>query len=195
MKVLVKKTSHLLYIIRYPLFVIVCFCFIACENNIQEVNAFTQKKTGVEEASDISMLYSTNGKIKAKLTSPKLYRYQTDTAMVEFPDRIHVDFYDSSAKIESKLSAKYAKYYESKNEFFLKDSVQLINQKGDTVNTTRLYWDQAKAIFYTNQPVSIKQKDKTINGIGLTADQDFKNWTINNVQGAMLIADSLTIGP
>lgn len=194
MKNAFKKIFATLSTINHQLLIIICFCCTACENSQQEINNFTQKKTGIEEATDVTILYSTDGVAKAKLTSPKLYRYQTDTPMVEFPKKIHVDFFDSTTTIESRLDAKYAKYYESQNKIFLRDSVQLINRKGDTVNTSQLYWDQAKALFYTDKPVTVKQKDKIINGIGLIADQDFKNWTINNVKGVVLISDSLMIG-
>lgn len=194
MKKLFNNPFSLFFNINW-LLLIICFFCTSCENSEQELNTFTQKKIGVEEATDVNILYSTDGQAKAQLTSSKLYRYQTDTPMVEFPKRIHVDFYDTATKIESRLDAKYAKYYESQNKIFLRDSVQLINRKGDTVNTSQLYWDQAKANFYTDKAVRVKQKDKTINGIGLTADQDFKNWTINNVQGVVLISDSLSIAP
>ena len=82
--------KKILLIINYLLLIIYC---TACENSEQEVNAFTQKKTGIEEATDVNILYSTDGKVKAKLTSPKLYRYQTDSVLVEFPQKIHVDFF------------------------------------------------------------------------------------------------------
>lgn len=187
-----KKIFTPLLIINYLLLIICC---TACENSEQEVNAFTQKKTGIEEATDVNILYSTDGKAKAKLTSPKLYRYQTDSVLVEFPQKIHVDFFDTTARVENKLDAKHAKYYETQNSVLLKDSVQLVTRKGDTLNTTELHWDQIKAIFYTDKPIKIRQRDKILNGVGLMADQMFNWYTINNIQGVVLVSDSLVTDP
>lgn len=185
--------------IRTPIlaatYVLLITCCVACENSYQEVNAFTQKKIGIEEATGISILYSTDGRAKAKLVSPKLYRYQTDSILVTFPQKIHVDFFDTTAQIENKLDAKHAKYYEIQNSVFLKDSVQLITRKGDTLNTTELHWDQLKAIFYTDKPIKIRQRDKVLNGVGLIANQMFNWYTINNIQGVVLVPDSLVTVP
>ena len=104
-----------------------CFFISGCENDLKKVDSLLQKKTGVEEAKEIESYLSEAGKVKARLTSPLMRRYMVDSSFMEFPNTLHVDFYNDSIKIESTLDAMYAKYLESQKKIFLKDSVMVIN--------------------------------------------------------------------
>lgn len=170
-----------------------CFFVLSCENDINQVNQINIKKLGVDEATNIESYYSQSGKMRAKLTAPIMLRYQLDTSKVEFVKGLHVDFYDDSLKIESKLNAKFGRYFENDNKVFLRDSIVVFNRNKDTLFCDELYWDQTKAIFYTDKKVSIHKPDQVVNGIGLTADQSFKNFTIFKITNSFLnVADSLS---
>ena len=169
-----------------------CLFVLSCENDMKEVNDLLAKQTGVEEAKDVTSYMSQEGVVKAKLRSPLMLRYlesgnQADSPYVEFPKTLHVDFYDDSTKIESTVDALYARYREYENKVLLKDSVVVINiMKGDTLRTNELWWDQTSEEFYTDKPVRIYQKDKTIFGHGLKAKQDFSSYSIFNITGTVL---------
>lgn len=167
--------------------VISCLFVSSCENDIKEVNNLLSKQTGIEEAVDVTSFMSQQGKVKAKLRSPYMLRYQADSPYVEFPRTLHVDFYDDSTKVESTVDALYARYREYENKVLLKDSVVVINiQKGDTLKTNELWWDQTTEEFFTDKPVRIYQSDKTIYGQGLRAKQDFSSYDIFNITGIVL---------
>jgi LPS export ABC transporter protein LptC len=167
-----------------------CF-FISCENDINEVNEFLKKQTGIEEGIDITSFLSQEGVVKAKLTSPYMLRHQADSPYIEFPRTLHVDFYNDSVKIESTLDARYARYREYEDKVFLKDSVVVINiLKGDTLRTNELWWDQNTQEFYTDKAVRIYQPDKTIFGNGLRAKQDFTSYDIFHITGTVLTSGS-----
>jgi lipopolysaccharide export system protein LptC len=181
--------------IRYKIYraalVISCFFIASCENDINVVNDFLKKQTGIEEANDVTSYMSQQGKIKAKLRSPYMLRHLADSPYVEFPRTLHVDFFDDSTKIESTVDAHYARYREYENKVLLKDSVVVINiQKGDTLKTNELWWDQNTEEFYTEKPVRIYQPDKTIFGTGLRAAQDFSSYNIFNITGTVLTSGS-----
>ena len=55
-----------------------------------------------------------------------------------------------------------------------------------------LYWDRTKTgkEFYTDKPVKIRTKTETINGLGLEASQDFKNWRILHSVGTISVPAS-----
>jgi LPS export ABC transporter protein LptC len=168
-----------------------CFFVLSCENDIKEVQNLNKKSIGVEEGKQIESFLSQNGKIKAKLMAPLMLRYQVDTPRVEFPKTLRVDFYNDSAKIESKLSAKYGRYLENENKVFLRDSVVVFNVSGDTLFCKELYWDQAKGTFYTDKNVIIHKPDQKVYGSGLLADQNFQWFTINHPHNSYLnIPDS-----
>jgi len=167
-----------------------CFFVSSCENDIREVQDLNRKKTSVEEGRDIESYLSENGKVKAKLMSPYMLRY-TDSAKVEFPKSLHVDFYNDSIKVESKLSAKYGRYLENENKVFLRDSVVVFNVKGDTLFCRELYWDQGKSIFYSDKNVILHQPTQKVYGKGMIADQNFKWLTIKDPYNSYLdIPDS-----
>ena len=109
-----------------------CFFVSSFENDISVVQNLNKKQATVEEGKQIESYLSEAGKVKAKLTAPLMLRYQ-DSAKVEFPKSLHVDFYNDSTKVESKLSAKYGRYLENDNKVFLRDSVVVFNMKGDTL--------------------------------------------------------------
>ena len=152
-----------------------CIFISGCENDLKKVDNLLQKKTGVEEAKQIESYLSEAGRVKARLLSPLMRRYMVDSSYMEFPNSLHVDFYDDSIKIESTLDAKYAKYLESQKKIFLKDSVMVINLKtGDTLKSRELWWDQNKEEFYTDKPAEMHQRNGDIlyHRNGLRAAQD-----------------------
>jgi len=175
-------------------FITGCFFLCACENDPRQISEFNAKKKGVEEAKKVVIHYSIAGKQRAILTSPLMYRVQDTVPYVEFPNTIHVDFYNekNSDSIESKLDARYAKYKETQSLVFLRDSVRVINVKGDTLYCDELYWDIKKvgAEFYTDKPVRIRTRTEIINGIGMQARQDFKEYHIIHPIGSLKVRAS-----
>jgi len=170
-----------------------CIFLCSCENDEAEVNNLYAKKLGVEEAKDIKLNYTTAGKTKAILTAPQMLRVQDSVPYYEFPKSLQTDFYNETGVVESKLSARYAKYKETQSVVFLKDSVTVINiQKGDTLYCKELYWDRSHYgyEFYTDKPVRIRTKTQVLDGIGMESSQDFKNWHIINPTGIINVPSS-----
>ena len=95
--------------------------FSSCENDVKKVNDWTKHVVMTEEATQVESFLSQDGKMKARLTAPIMLRVAADTLYMEFPKSLHVDFYDDSTKIETKLDCKYGKYLEAFNKVYLKD--------------------------------------------------------------------------
>jgi LPS export ABC transporter protein LptC len=170
-----------------------CFFLSGCEDKLREGHAkFNQKDIAREEGKNVVINYSIGGKKKAVLTGPVMYRVQDTVPYIEFPKNVHVDFFDAKDSLDSRLDAKYATYKESQSKVFLRDSVKIINVKGDTLYCDELYWDRSHtdAEFYTDKPVRIRRKMEVINGIGMIARQDFKGWTITNPVGTVKVPGS-----
>jgi len=170
--------------IKYFLLVTL-FCGVAasCENDIKKVQDLGKRRDGIEEGKKIEMIYSTGGKLKANLKAPFMLRYLQDTPRVEFTKTVHVDFYDSSDHVESQLFAKYARYNENEGRVFLRDSVIIFNIKKDTLWCNELWWDRNAGTFFTDKPIHLSQNSprQIIFGQGLTADQNFKWFTITKI--------------
>lgn len=182
-------------IFAYQIFfaaIIGCFFFTSCENDETEVDGITKKGLGIEEATNISINYTSGGKIKSVLTAPLMLHVQDTASYFEFPNTLEADFYNDEGKMESVLTAKYGKYKETQSLVFLRDSVRVINlQKGDTLYCNELNWDrQRKGMeFFTDKPVRIRTKTQVLDGIGMEASQDFNSWHIINPTGVLEVKD------
>ncbi|MBX3257287.1 MAG: LPS export ABC transporter periplasmic protein LptC [Chitinophagaceae bacterium] len=165
----------------------------ACENSEEEIRERTRRRMGVDEARNVETYFSQAGKVKAKLTSVLMLRYQDsrDTPRVEFPEKLHVDFYNDSLEVESVLDALYGRYIEGQNKMYLRDSVVVVQQfNQDTLRCEELWWDQNKGKFYSDKPIRITKKDGTVMpGKGLVASQDFKNIEILNPEDGLMYLD------
>ncbi|RYY53981.1 MAG: LPS export ABC transporter periplasmic protein LptC [Chitinophagaceae bacterium] len=181
---------------KYTAALVLGCCFVwGCENSQADIDRLTKKVAERDEAYNINTLMSTAGKMKARLTAPVMYRVMNDqpgdTLFVEFPKKLHVDFYNDSTVIETRLDAKYGKYYEALNKVYLRDSVVIITLKGDTLRCHDLWWDQARGLFYTDTVATYRGIDNNMNGgKGMEATQDLRTVTFKQPLGNMQIKDN-----
>lgn len=177
----------------YPAAFLFLFTFIiSCGNSDKELNDYSSKSLGVEEIINADINYTLGGKAKAKLLSPLMLRVQDASPYVEFPKKLHVDFFNETGAVDSRMDALYGKYFEQESKVFLRDSVKVINVLGDTLYCDELWWDRSRKgnEFYTDKPVRIRRKLQIIDGIGMDASQDFKAWHIINPVGIINVPNS-----
>lgn len=171
-----------------------CFFFFSCENDMKVIQDLQRTRLSVDEVKDVTSYLSQGGRMKAKLTAPLMLRYFDSVPRVEFPNSLHVDFYDDSLQVESYLDAKKAWYYEQQGRITLTDSVVVIRIDGDTLKTEELFWDQNMHKLYTKRDVEIRQKTKTIFGKGFESDESLKNGRIDSITGILLVGASKFAG-
>lgn len=173
-------------------FVFAIMFLVSCGNSDKELNEYNYKALGIEEIKDADINYTLGGNAKAKLRSPLMLRVQEANQYVEFPKKLHVDFFNETGVVDSRLDALYGKYYELESKVFLRDSVKVINVLGDTLYCNELWWDRSRKgnEFYTDKPVRIRRKLQIIDGIGMDASQDFKAWHIINPVGVINVPNS-----
>ena len=177
-----------------------CFFMLACENNVNEVQALSARIGGIDVGKDVSIFISTDGKMTAKLMAPLMNKYLVDSGrMVEFPNTIKVDFYKDSLHIQSKLSADYANYKEQEDKVFLKNNVIVYNVLGDTLWCKEMIWDQLTNKFTTDKEVIVKQHNPIakIYGKGFEANQDLSDIHIFKPQSNSfaILSDSTSNNP
>lgn len=169
--------------------IIIAILFTSCRTDEKEVQDITSRKPGVEEGKDINIMYTLGGKAKARLSSPLMYRVKDTVSYIEFPKKIHVDFFGDDNKVESTLDAVYAKYFENESKIFLRDSVRFIGLKNkDTLNCKELYWDRNRPVyqFYTTKKVQIRTKTHIIDGVGFETNDDFSDKVIKNITNSYI---------
>src|SRR5215203_1709730 len=168
-----------------------CFFFLACENDQKTLDEIMGSKKMTEEAKDIETYLSQGSMLKAKLWAPYMLRSSSDTTYVEFPKALHVNFFDSTGRVDSHLDSKYGKYYESLNKVYLRDSVLVYNMQGDSLRSPDLWWDQNTQMFYTDKNVWIKRQGTVLLGKGMDSRQDLSDIHIKQVTGLVDVPDSL----
>lgn len=172
--------------------VVLPLVFSSCGNTDEEWVSMNSKSLGVEEVKNVDINYTLGGRAKAKLLSPLMLRVQDEKPYVEFPQKLHVDFFNETGTVDSRLDALYGKYYELESKVFLKDSVVVINMLGDTLYCHELWWDRNRPgfEFYTSKAVRIRRRLEIIDGVGMEARQDFKEWVIKESKGIIKVPSS-----
>lgn len=157
----------------------------SCKNDLQEIRSLDFSDTLPDlTAYEIEMLYSENAEIQIKLISPKLVRFGGEKPFSEFPEGFVVLFYDSLNQVKSTISADYGINFEKENLMEARYNVIIENlQKNEKLNTEELFWDQDKAIIYSNKFVKLTRDEEIITGDGLHADQGFEQVEIKNPRG------------
>jgi LPS export ABC transporter protein LptC len=186
--------NHIFSIKKAAALIMGCFFFMACENDLDVIRKMQENKLSVDEVKNVTSYLSQGGRMKAKLTAPLMLRYFDSVPRVEFPNSLHVDFYNDSMQVESYLDAKKAWYYEQQSRILLTDSVVVIRIDGDTLKTNELYWEQNLHKLYTTKDVEIRQKTKTIFGKGFESDEQLKNGRIDSITGILLVGASKFAG-
>ncbi len=171
------------------LWVIVFVLFFSCENDINTVNIITNKdKFPTEVSRNVEIIYSENAEILVKAKAFLLNRYVNDkTSYMEMPEGVTVLFYDSLKNVESSLKANYAVYREKEKIMEARNNVEVVNKKGEKLNTEHLIWNEKKEKIYSNVFVKITTADEILFGEGLEADQYFDKWKIKKPKGTISV--------
>jgi LPS export ABC transporter protein LptC len=174
------------FVFRY-LSVVLFFAFItSCENDIEKVNLITEKNNApVESGKDMEILYSDSGKVKVKITTPELHRYQLPRPRTELPLGVQVDFFDNDLHVTSTLTSKYALRNDDDRTMIAKKDVVIVNEKGEKLMTEYLVWDEKAGKIFSNEFVKIITKDEIIFGNGFESNQDFTRYKIFDIKGTI----------
>ncbi len=156
----------------------------SCENDISVVQALQIDETlPIETSYTITSEIVDSGKVRIKIKSPQVDRYEGELEYVEMKKGIDVQFFDSIGKVTSSLKANYAKNIPTDHIIIAKYNVIATNQNGEKLYTEELIWDQNTKKIYSNVAVKVISPDKVIFGDGMVADENFENWVIKNPRG------------
>jgi LPS export ABC transporter protein LptC len=159
-------------------------CTSSGDNRLEEAKRVTTRaNTAMESGRGIVIKYTQNGKIRIEARAPKVYRFTTQNPYMEFPEGVNLLFLDNGGKPESTLTARFATVTERNRQMVARDEVVVKNSKGEVLQTEELIWDEQQKIIYSNTFVKITTADEIIMGTGMTANQNFTDYTIKNISG------------
>lgn len=187
--------TKFLHINLYIVTTIVVTMFFSCKNNFKEVQQIgVLQNQPIGEAKNIDLRYTeaddTIGVVIANLKSPKVLDYSNrGFSFSEFPDGVNLSLYDENGD-KNVILADYAIVYNKTDLIDLQGNVILITPQNDSLFADQLYYDQKQEWLFTNQKVRLKSATSN-NGRGNIFDSDtkFKNYTIQDGSGDMLLKD------
>ncbi|HAK00384.1 MAG TPA: LPS export ABC transporter periplasmic protein LptC [Bacteroidales bacterium] len=173
-----------------PLLAISAFSvlFFSCRNEMETIRSFAQEENvPVERGQNIRVVYSTQAQVRMILNAPEMNRFNTPENFVEMPQGISVVFYDSLMNVSATLEADLAKNFLDRDLFEARNNVVVVNERGETLNTEQLFWDQTRGIIYTEKFVQITSQDEILHGEGFESDERFTQWTIKRPRGTFKV--------
>lgn len=168
------------------------FLVAGCKNDPQEIDALVNKNAIQEDrAEEVTMIYSENGTTKGKLFAKEFVNNETaKPPFIDMKKGLKVEFYNDSLQVESTLTARYARYYIKQGNILIRDSIVVVNKKGERLNTEELVWNQNIKKFYTEKFVKINTATQTMYGDGLEANEDFTWYVIKRPRGVVQVDKS-----
>ena len=136
------------------------------------------------ESTQLEVLYSRDGKVVCKITTPKLLKYKNGDQV--YPEGIYVEQYDDDKTIVGELRANTVYHYVDSKKWDLKGDVEIKRfQDGKCIqlNTEEAYWNLEDEKIYTDKFVRIETNTELLLGYGLQAKQDMSFYSIQMPQG------------
>ncbi|SMC82311.1 LPS export ABC transporter periplasmic protein LptC [Moheibacter sediminis] len=183
---LLRNKNHVSIKKRFIPFIILTFYFAAC-NSVPEVD-LTKRKTNFPDRTLINahIYYKDSGRIVLDLRSPLIEEYSMiDTPYMKFPKGLELDFYNKKSDTPGYLRANWATASEMRGWYEGRGDVLVINEKGDTLKTQKLFWNKKTRKIFTQDTVFLisKMGDSLQANNGLEATDDLKEYTLFNNQG------------
>lgn len=178
------------------LLALVVMSFVACVNDIEEVNALLEEyNPSVDIGSDVRILYSDSGYVKIIIEGAVLEQHNDlNNPNQTFPAGIFVTFLDVNEKPHSWLKGNYAIRNETEQTMTVRGNVSFYNSDNDKLQSSELIWDERKQLIYTDKFVKITRpiQQDTLYGLGFETDQSFKKIYIKHSVKGKLNADKLS---
>jgi LPS export ABC transporter protein LptC len=163
---------------------------LSCENKINLIPNSDLLTLPSLSAKDVETVYTDSGRLKLILSAPLIEEYSNkESPYDEFRSGIKVVFYDGKKDPAGSVTAKYAKYTKGSNLWELRDSVVVINEGNDKLETEELYWDETKNLIYSDRFVRITNEDQIVMGTGFESDPKLNKRKIKKVSATIFLKD------
>ncbi len=160
-----------------------------CVNDLQEVEELVAHfDARVETAHDVEILYSDSANVMVRVSGPKLlFHLDEKDLRQEFPDFVKVEFFNRKQEVTQTLTAKYGLRYARRDVVIARDSVVLLGEEGNRLETEELIWNDKEDRIHTDHFVVIRRPGEILYGRGFEATEDFSQWRILAPEGHLLV--------
>ncbi|MEI6050187.1 MAG: LPS export ABC transporter periplasmic protein LptC [Bacteroidota bacterium] len=173
-----------------PMLVTVTFFVLSCENKIDLIPKSDLLTLPSITVKDFETVFTDSGRLQLVLSSPLLEQYDNkESSYSEFKSGIKVIFHDGKTEPVGSVTAKYAKFTKNNNLWELHDSVVVINENNDKLETELLFWNQQSDQIYTDRYVKITNEDQVIHGYGFESDSRLNNRKLKKVNAIIYLKE------
>lgn len=159
---------------------------MACqENDMAKINALiNEQEVGIEKADSIILTYKENEALKVEVFGKTIHRYIKNQNKLEFPEGIEVKFYEQG-ELSAILTSDSAVFDDSKGIIIVSGNVDMYNNRHENLITDEMEWNINAKTIYAKNKIIIKTVHDVIYGIGMTAKEDFSQYSIKRVTGVV----------
>lgn len=171
-------------------FLLLTWILISCERKIDLIPKSDFLTLPSLTVIDFQTVITDSGKLQLIMSSSLMEEYKNDqNPYTEFKTGIKVLYYDAGNKPVGSVVSKYARYTKNDDLWELKDSVVVVNETKDKLETELLFWDRKKDLIYTDRFVKITNPDQEIHGYGFESDSHLQKKKIKKVRATINIKD------
>ncbi|OQA45159.1 MAG: Lipopolysaccharide-assembly, LptC-related [Bacteroidetes bacterium ADurb.Bin302] len=171
----------------------VMFVFISCSSRVKSTEELSNSRDSIAliHAWDVSTVISDSGITRYRLETPEWLVFdKAEEPYWDFPHGIHLEKFDENLNVYANVDADTAIYYNHKEMWILSGNVKAMNLDGEKFESEKLFVEQRNDRIYTDRFVTITQKERIINGIGLESNQKLTKYTILEPQGIIPIEEA-----
>jgi LPS export ABC transporter protein LptC len=166
-----SRSSELKSFIFIASFLSVSILIISCENKIPVIPKSDLLTLPSQTVKSFETILYDSGRIQMIMYSPLVERYdRVGPPYSEFRSGIKADLYNGQKNPVARVTSKYAKFTNADNLWELRDSVIVINENNEKLETEVLFWNQERDLIYTDRFVKITSEDQIMQGIGFESD-------------------------
>jgi LPS export ABC transporter protein LptC len=173
------------------LILIAAILFVACTTQEEEegIRQLPSEDDVAIQSFGVDFFFSDSAKMVAKLHAQRVIEKNTDLGdgketVYYLYDSLKIQFYSGTGSVNSEITANEGVFRQDRRLAELKGNVILKNNKGETLETEQLFWDEPRDSVYTDKFVRIQTPDKIITGSkGLRSNTAFTSYTIFGIRG------------
>ncbi|MDR1455851.1 MAG: LPS export ABC transporter periplasmic protein LptC [Tannerella sp.] len=156
-------------------------CFASCEQKKKDMVdiVFDREQTYTMRSTDVSMLISDSGVTRYRIETKEWLVFEEASEPYQyFPEKVHVEKFDTLFQPEARIDADTAYFFTKKKLWKLVGNVEVENLQGERFETSLMYWDQNAEKIYSDQYIRITKGAFVNTGIGFESNQQLTRYRI-----------------
>lgn len=172
--------------IRIMIILAVCSMMLsACDSDIEAAKELANTDdVQMDVATDIRLMHKESGRLTALITAPLMHRFFRNENRIVFPEGLVVELYDDGI-LTCTINAGYGQRDETTKRMTASGGVKVLNFKQEQMESEEMIWDEVRKEIKVEGKVKVTTPTDILYGIGLVADDRFKNYSMKKITGVV----------